>query len=145
MRTHLSKGLGFSREDRDTNIDRIGYVARLLARNGVAVVTAAIAPYTAARDDVRRRAQADGIPFVEVFADASLEALTARDVKGLYKRALAGEIPHFTGVSDPYEAPAAPDVVVRSDRETVEESLDRIWAALEARGLVDALPEERAS
>ena len=145
VRTHLSKGLGFSREDRDTNIDRIGYVARLLARNGVAVVTAAIAPYAAARDDVRRRAQADGIPFVEVFADASLEALTARDVKGLYKRALAGEIPHFTGVSDPYEAPEAPDVVVRSDRETVEESLDRIWAALEARGLVDALPEERAS
>ncbi|HET9314118.1 MAG TPA: sulfate adenylyltransferase [Vicinamibacteria bacterium] len=145
VRTNLSKGLGFSREDRDTNIERIGYVARLLARNGVAVVTAAIAPYAAARDEVRRRAQADGIPFVEVFADASLEALTARDVKGLYKRALAGEIPHFTGVSDPYEAPEAPDVVVRSDRETVEESLDLIWAALESRGLVDALPEERAS
>jgi sulfate adenylyltransferase len=145
VRTHLSKGLGFSREDRDTNIDRIGYVARLLARNGVAVITAAIAPYAAARDEVRRRAQADGIPFVEVFADASLEALTARDVKGLYKRALAGEIPHFTGVSDPYEAPEAPDVVVRSDRETVEESLERIWTTLEGRGLVDAIPEERAS
>jgi adenylylsulfate kinase len=82
---------------------------------------------------------------VEVFADASLEALTARDVKGLYKRALAGEIPHFTGVSDPYEAPDAPDVVVRSDRETVEESLDRIWAALESRGLVEAAAAERAS
>lgn len=145
VRTHLSKGLGFTREDRDTNIDRIGYVARLLARNGVAVITAAIAPYAAARDEVRRRAQAEGIPFVEVFADASLEALTARDVKGLYRRALAGEIPHFTGVSDPYEAPEAPDVVVRSDRETVEESLERLWSALEGRGLVDALPEERAS
>jgi sulfate adenylyltransferase len=145
VRTHLSKGLGFSREDRDANIDRIGYVARLLARNGVAVVTAAIAPYAAARDEVRRRAQAEGIPFVEVFADASLEALAARDVKGLYRRALAGEIPHFTGVSDPYEAPEAPDGVVRSDRETVEESLERIWTALEGRGLVDAAPEERAS
>ena len=145
VRTHLSKGLGFSREDRDTNIDRIGYVARLLARNGVAVVTAAIAPYAAARDEVRRRAQADGVPFVEVFADASLEALVARDVKGLYQKALAGEIAHFTGVSDPYEAPEAPDVVVRSDRETVEESLDLIWAALESRGLVAAIAEERAS
>jgi sulfate adenylyltransferase len=145
VRTHLSKGLGFSREDRDTNIDRIGFVARLLARNGVAVITAAIAPYAAARDEVRRRAQADGIPFVEVFADASIEALTARDVKGLYKRALAGELPHFTGVSDPYEAPEAPDVVVRSDRETVDESLDLIWAALEGRGLVEAPVQERAS
>jgi sulfate adenylyltransferase len=145
VRTHLSKGLGFSREDRDTNIHRIGYDARLLARNGVAVVTAAIAPYAAARDEVRRRAQAEGIPFVEVFADASLESLTARDVKGLYKRALAGEIAHFTGVSDPYEAPEAPDVAVHTDRETLEESLDRIWAALEGRGLVDPVPEERAS
>jgi sulfate adenylyltransferase len=145
VRTHLSKGLGFSREDRDTNIDRIGYVARLLARNGVAVVTAAIAPYAAARDEVRRRAQEEGVPFVEVFADASLEALTARDVKGLYRRALAGEIPHFTGVSDPYEAPETPDVVVHSDRETVEESLDRILAALASRGLVGAWAEERAS
>jgi sulfate adenylyltransferase len=145
VRTHLSRGLGFSREDRDANIDRIGYVARLLARNGVAVITAAIAPFAAARYEVRRRAQADGIPFVEVFADASLQALTARDVKGLYRRALAGEIPHFTGVSDPYEAPEAPDVVVRSDRETVEESLDRVWTALGRRGLVDATPRERAS
>lgn len=145
VRTHLSKGLGFSRDDRDTNIDRIGFVARLLARNGVAVIAAAIAPYAAARADVRRRARAEGIPFVEVFADASLEALAARDVKGLYQRALAGEIPHFTGVSDPYEAPEAADVVVRSDRETVDESLERIWAALESRALVDALPAERAS
>ena len=145
VRTHLSKGLGFSREDRDTNIDRIGFVARLLARHGVGVITAAIAPYAAARADVRRRAEAEGIPFVEVFADASIEALTERDVKGLYRKALAGELPHFTGVSDPYEAPEAPDVVVRSDRETVDESLERLWAALESRGLVGAALAERAS
>ena len=107
VRTYLSKGLGFSKEDRDTNIRRIGYVARLLARNGAGVITAAISPYREVRDEVRRLAQEDGIPFVEVFASASIEALTARDVKGLYKKALAGEIAHFTGVSDPYEPPAA--------------------------------------
>src|SRR5919201_1463123 len=108
VRTYLSKGLGFSKEDRDTNIRRIGYVARLLARNGVAVVTAAISPYAATREEVRALAQADGVPFVEVFVSASLEKLAERDVKGLYKKALAGEIPHFTGVSDPYEPPASP-------------------------------------
>jgi adenylyl-sulfate kinase len=145
VRTNLSKGLGFSREDRDTNIARIGYVARLLARQGVGVVAAAISPYAAARDDVRRLADGDGLPFIEVFVDAPLSVLADRDVKGLYEQALAGELPHFTGVSDPYEKPIRPDVVVRSDRETVEESLDRIWAALESRGLVDAVPEERAS
>jgi adenylylsulfate kinase len=146
VRTHLSKGLGFSREDRDTNIRRIGFVARLLARNGAAVATAAISPYAATRAEVRAQAEAEGIPFVEVFVQAEIEALVARDVKGLYKKALAGEIAHFTGVSDPYEAPENPDVLVRSDREPVEESLARIVEALEARGLVgEPVAERRAS
>src|SRR5919205_1128830 len=92
VRTNLSKGLGFSKEDRDTNIRRIGYVARLLSRNGVIAITAAISPYREIRDEVRATAASDNVPFVEVFANATIEALTARDVKGLYKKALAGEI-----------------------------------------------------
>jgi adenylyl-sulfate kinase len=137
VRTYLSKGLGFGKEDRDTNIRRIGYVARLLARNGVAVVTAAISPYREVRDEVRRLAEADGIPFVEVFASASIESLTERDVKGLYEKALRGEIAHFTGVSDPYEPPLEPEVTAHSDRETVSASLGRIVRALEERGLLE--------
>jgi sulfate adenylyltransferase len=135
VRTHLSKGLGFSREDRDTNVRRIGFVARLLARNGAAVATAAISPYAATRAEVREAAEREGTPFLEVFVQAELDALVARDVKGLYKKALAGEVAHFTGVSDPYEAPENPEVIVRSDRESVEESLARILDALEERGL----------
>jgi adenylyl-sulfate kinase len=133
VRTNLSKGLGFSKDDRDTNILRIGYVARLLARHGVTVIVSAISPYEATRAEVRRLAECDGVRFLEVFVSADLEALTARDVKGLYKKALAGELPHFTGVSDPYEPPTRPDVIVRSDHETVEESLARILATLDAR------------
>jgi sulfate adenylyltransferase len=146
VRTHLSKGLGFSREDRDTNIRRIGFVARLLARHGAAVATAAISPYAATRAEVRTEAEREGTPFVEVYVEAALDCLVARDVKGLYKKALAGEIAHFTGVSDPYEAPGNADVVVRSDRESVEEGLARILGALEERGLL-ATPayERRAS
>ena len=136
IREHLSKGLGFSKEDRDTNVRRIGLVARLLARNGVIAITAAISPYRDVRDEVRALAARDGVPFVEVFAQAEIEALAERDVKGLYRKALAGELAHFTGVSDPYEPPLSPDVVVRSDRETVTESRDRILAALAARGLL---------
>jgi adenylyl-sulfate kinase len=132
VRTNLSKGLGFSKEDRDTNILRIGYVARLLGRNGVTVIVSAISPYEAARAEVRRLAEGDGVRFLEVFVRADLEALAARDVKGLYKKAMAGELPHFTGVSDPYEPPTRPDVVVESDRETVAESLARILSALDA-------------
>ena len=146
VRTYLSKGLGFSREDRDTNIRRIGYVARLLARNGTAAIAAAISPYAATRQEVRALAEQDGVPFVEVFASASIESLAARDVKGLYRKALAGEIANFTGVSDPYEAPASPDVLVRSDVETVAQSLARILARLRARGLVaPGRAEARAS
>jgi adenylylsulfate kinase len=133
VRTNLSAGLGYSKEDRDTNILRIGYVARLLARNGVTVIVSAISPYEATRAEVRRLAEGDGVRFVEVFVHAEIEALATRDVKGLYKKALAGELPNFTGVSDPYEPPARPDVLVRSDRESVDQSLARILATLDGR------------
>src|SRR4029079_9758667 len=138
VRTHLSKGLGFSKEDRDTNIRRIGYVARILARNGVVAIGAAISPYRDARREVHRLAAQEGIPFLEVYAHAELDSLIERDVKGLYKKAIAGTIDHFTGISDPYEPPEYPDVVVETDRESVEESLARILAALTDRGLVEA-------
>jgi adenylylsulfate kinase len=136
VRTNLSKGLGFSKEDRDANIRRIGYVSRLLARNGVAVIAAAISPYREIRDEVRGAIEADGAVFVEVFVKASLDALVARDVKGLYKKALAGEIKQFTGVSDPYEEPLNPELVVFTDHETVEESAAKILARLEELNLV---------
>jgi sulfate adenylyltransferase len=146
VRTNLSAGLGFSKEDRDTNIRRIGFVARLLARNGVGVVAAAISPYAAARDEVRQASENEGVPFLEVFVEAPIEVLAGRDVKGLYRKALAGEVPHFTGVSDPYEAPVRPDLAVRTDQESVEESLERIEDLLRARGLVRGHGElERAS
>jgi adenylyl-sulfate kinase len=133
VRTNLSRGLGFSREDRDTNIRRIGFVAELLSRNGVIVVVAAISPYRETRDEVKRR-----IPdFVEVFVDCPIEVLAARDVKGLYSKALSGEVGNFTGISDPYEPPMDADVVIRSDRETVDESFGKIWRVLEQRGLVE--------
>ena len=142
VRTHLSKGLTFSKEDRDINVRRIGYVARLLARNGVIVLTAAISPYREVRDEVRAEHAADGVPFVEVYAEASVEALAARDVKGLYKKALAGEIAHFTGVTDPYEPPLSPEVAVRTDRDPVEQSVAEIVAVLMERGLITGLSGE---
>jgi adenylyl-sulfate kinase len=137
VRTHLSKGLGFSKEDRDTNIRRIGWVARVLARNGVIAITAAISPYREIRDEIRAETVAENrAGFVEVFVTAPLDVLVDRDVKGLYKRAIAGEIKNFTGVSDPYEAPENPEVVVHSDRETVEESVAKILNYLALHGLV---------
>jgi sulfate adenylyltransferase/3'-phosphoadenosine 5'-phosphosulfate synthase len=141
VRTHLSKGLGFSKEDRDTNVSRIGYVARLVARSGGVAITAAISPYREVRDAVR----AETPNFVEVFVKCSLDELVRRDVKGLYAKAIAGEIKNFTGVSDPYEEPLNPEVVVNSATETVEESVTKILAALEALGhiklpLREALP-----
>ena len=139
VRTNLSKGLGFSKEDRDTNIRRIGYVARLLSRNGVGVVAAAISPYRDIRDEVRASVEAEGVKFVEVFVKASLDTLVARDVKGLYKKAIAGEIKQFTGVSDPYEEPLNPEVLVSSDNETVAQSAATILAKLEELGLVAKL------
>ncbi len=132
VRTNLSQGLGFSREDRDINIRRIGFVAELLSRNGVIAVVAAISPYRETREEVRRRIR----NFVEVFVSAPVEVLAERDVKGLYKKALAGEVGQFTGISDPYEPPVSPDVTVHSDREAIEDSVDKIWRALEERGLV---------
>jgi adenylyl-sulfate kinase len=132
VRTHLSKGLGFSKEDRDTNIRRIGFVCQLLSRNGVIAISAAISPYRQVREELRAR-----IPeFVEVYVECPVEVLAERDVKGLYKRALAGEIPHFTGVTDPYEPPANPDVVVNSSKETPEESVEKIWKYLQSRQLI---------
>jgi adenylylsulfate kinase len=136
VRTFLSRGLGFTRPDREENIRRIGYVARVLARHRVAVISAAISPYRESRAEVRRLASEAGIPFIEVYAQASLDALVHRDVKGLYKKALAGEIPHFTGISDPYEPPESPEVTVRTDSETVEAGVERILATLRARGLI---------
>lgn len=135
VRRHLSPELGFSRADRDAHVARLGWVARLLARNGVAVVAAVISPYAAARDAVRAACEADGVPFLEVHVDAPLEVRAARDPKGLYRRALAGDLPGFTGVSDPYEAPAAAEAAIRTDLEPVEASAARLLALLRARGL----------
>ena len=126
VRENLSRGLGFSQEDRDTNVRRIGFVARLLARNRVVVLGAAISPYQRSRDDVRRSIEADGVRFLEVFVRCPLDTLIRRDVKGLYARALAGELKHLTGISDPYEDPPAPDITVDSSIETVEQSTARI-------------------
>jgi adenylylsulfate kinase len=134
VRTHLSKGLGFSKEDRDTNIRRIGYVCRLLSRNGVIAISAAISPYREVRDEVRKGHER----FFEVYVKCSLDALIERDVKGLYKKALKGEIKSFTGVSDPYEEPLSPELVVESDHETVEASLAKLLGALEGRKLIHA-------
>lgn len=132
VRENLSRGLGFSREDRDTNVQRIGFVAKLLARNGVATLVAAISPYRAARDAVRGSVA----HFVEVHVDASVDACARRDVKGLYAKALAGEIKSFTGVSDPYEAPLTPELAIATEGESVDASAARVLDYLTARGLV---------
>lgn len=133
IRTNLSKGLCFSKEDRDTNIRRIGLVARLLSRNGVVAIASAISPYREIRDEVRRAHEAI---FVEVFVDCPLEELIRRDEKRLYARALRGEIQNFTGVSDPYESPLSPEVHIRSQLETVAESRAKIVQWLVRHGLV---------
>ena len=132
VRTHLSKGLGFSKEDRDTNIRRIGWVAEVLTRNGVCVLASAISPYREIRDEVRRHVG----NFVEVYVSCSIPELTRRDVKGLYEKAIKGELPNFTGVSDPYEAPLNPEVTVDSEKEELSESVARVMAKLEALGYV---------
>lgn len=132
VRTNLSKGLGFSKEDRDTNIRRIGYVCRLLSRNGVIAISAAISPYREIRDEVRRGHNR----FFEVYVKCSLDKLVERDVKGLYAKALRGEIKSFTGVSDPYEEPLSPELIVQSDRESVEQSLERLLGTLQQAGLI---------
>ena len=137
VRTNLSKGLGFSREDRDTHIRRIGFVARLVARSGACVIAAAISPYRETRDEQRRAIGR----FCEVYCQCPIGALQRRDPKGLYARALAGEIEGFTGVDAPYEPPLSPEVVVRTDRESPAESLAKIVSKLEALGYL--LPLER--
>jgi adenylylsulfate kinase len=131
VREHLSKGLGFSKEDRDTNIRRIGFVASLLARNGVVAVTAAISPYRAVRDEVRGWID----NFVEIHVATPLEECEARDVKGLYAKARAGEIPEFTGVSDPYEPPQSPEVTLATSGKAPAESAAEVVAYLERAGL----------
>jgi adenylylsulfate kinase len=136
VREFLSAGLTFSRADRDTNVRRIGFVGRLLAKHGVLVLVAAISPYAATRNEVRAASEAAGHPFVEVFVNAPLETVISRDVKGLYKRAQAGEIPSFTGISDPYEPPTSPAVEVRTDLHTLAECENQIIAVLSRLGLV---------
>lgn len=136
LRTFVTAGLGFSREDRDTNVRRIGYIARLLAKHGVLVFVAAISPYRATRDEVRAASERAGHPFIEVFVNAPLDIVAARDVKGLYQRAIAGEIANFTGVSDPYEPPLTPALEVHTDRDSLAECTDQVLALLAGRGLI---------
>jgi adenylylsulfate kinase len=136
IRPHLSKGLGYSKDDRNENVRRIAFVSRLLARHGVVVIAAVISPYAETRNEIRQLAAAEGIRFVEVFVDAPLQALIERDVKGLYKKALAGMLPNFTGVSDPYERPENPDVTVRTDIETLNASLVTVLEALTVRKII---------
>jgi adenylyl-sulfate kinase len=136
IRSFLSAELGFSRGDRDTNVYRIAFVARLLARHGVLVFVAAIAPYAVTRGRLRDQSLAAGHAFVEVFVNASLETVIDRDVKGLYRLAQAGELPSFTGISDPYEPPSAPDIMVRTDCANIADCEAQIIDGLHARGLV---------
>lgn len=135
VREHLSAGLGFSRADRDTNVERIGFVADLLARNGVVVLAAVISPYAETRERVRQRHRASGTPFVEVHVATTLAECSARDVKGLYARARSGELTGLTGVDDPYEAPTEPDVRVDTVDLTVDQAAEVLLDALALRGL----------
>src|SRR5919204_3722346 len=137
VREHLSKGLGFSKADRDTNIDRIGWVASRLTRHGAAVIVSAISPYREARLKAREMVEEHGT-FVEVFVDASVEECARRDVKGLYEKAFRGEIKEFTGVSDPYETPEDPEIRIESEHQEPGESTQRIIRLLEERGLISA-------
>ena len=142
VRTNLSKGLGFSKEDRDTNIKRIGYVCKLLTRNGVVAISAAISPCMEIRDYNREQIG----HFIEVYVKCSIEELTRRDVKGLYKKALAGEIKNFTGVSDPYEAPTHPEILVDSEKQSEQDSVQAILDYLERHAwIADSTAKAKAS
>lgn len=132
VRTNLSKGLTFSKEDRDINVRRIGFVANLLSRNGVIAITAAISPYRAIRDEIRAMTE----NFMEVYVNAPLELCEARDVKGLYARARVGEIKNFTGIDDPYEEPINPEVVCYTAKESLQESVDKVITELESSGYI---------
>jgi adenylyl-sulfate kinase len=136
VRTHLCKGLGFSKEDRDENIRRIGFVCAMVTRHGGAAIAAAISPYRAIREEVRGKVQ----NFVEVYVKTAVETCIQRDVKGLYKKALAGEIKGFTGVDDPYEAPANPELIILTEEETPQESAARIVRKLEELGYLAPAP-----
>jgi len=138
IRTNLTKGLGYSKEDRDTNIRRVGYVCNLLTRNSVVSIAAVISPYQSIRDEVRETIGR----FVEVFVDAPLEELIKRDVKGMYKKALAGEIKNFTGIDDPYEPPEKPEVHVHTEQEEPEESTAKIIKTLEILGFIPSIGGE---
>ena len=138
VREHISRGLGFSKEDRDENIRRIYHVAYLLKRNGVVVITAAISPYRKIRQEARELLK----DFVEVYASCPVEKCIERDVKGMYKKALAGEIKNFTGIDDPYEPPENPEVVCETDKETVEESVKKIINKLIERGYIEPTDED---
>ena len=133
VRTHLSKGLGFSKEDRDTNIKRIAFVCGLLTRNGVVCISAAISPYSEARAWARQEIG----NFVEIYVKCPLDVCRQRDVKGLYKLVDEGKVKNFTGVDDPYEAPENPELVIETDKESIEESVARIFARLEELGYLD--------
>lgn len=132
VRKNLSKDLGFSKEDRDTHIRRIGFLAKLLSRNGVATLAAFVSPYREVRDDIRKEIG----NFVEVYVKCPLEVCIQRDVKGMYKKAIAGEIKNFTGISDPYEEPLNPEVIVETDKETPEESAKKVLQKLETLGYI---------
>lgn len=138
VRTHLSKGLGFSKEDRDTNIRRIGWVAHLLSKNNVPNLVSAISPYRSVREEVRLMIEKTAGPgaFVEVFVDCPVEVCEKRDVKGLYARARKGEIRQFTGIDDPYEPPHKPEVHIKTDEMTVEQGAGMILAHLKSKGLI---------
>jgi adenylylsulfate kinase len=137
VRTHLSRGLGFSKEDRDTHIERVGWVASRLTRHGAAVIAAAISPYEETRRTARRLVEEWGA-FVEVFVKSSVEECARRDVKGLYEKAFRGEIKEFTGVSDPYEEPASPELVLDTEELSPEESAQKVVERLAQLGLVRA-------
>ncbi len=137
IRENLTKGLGFSKEDRDENIRRIGFVAQLLTRNGVIVLVSAISPYRTVRDEVRQKIGS----FVEVFVNAPLATCEERDVKGLYKKARSGEIKQFTGISDPYEPPLSPEVECRTDLEDLEASVNKVLTTLQTLGYLPVHPE----
>jgi adenylylsulfate kinase len=142
VRTHLTRGLGFSKEDRDTNVLRIGWVCQLLVKHGAAAITAAISPYRDTRDQVRAMVeQAGGAgSFIEVHVNASVEECARRDVKGLYAKAINGDIPQFTGVSDPYEAPTRAEIVLDTERESLDQSAGKVLDYLRQHGFIGGKP-----
>lgn len=137
VRTNLTKGLGFSKEDRDENIRRIGFVCGLLSKHGAVAISAAISPYRSVRQEVRSKIET----FVEVYVNTPLEVCIQRDVKGMYKKALAGEMKNFTGITDPYEAPHSPELMIETQKETPAQSAAHILEKLERMGLIDPVPE----